>query len=79
MKKGALCLFLITIKAPQSLLTPSPEITPERREGSHHRGQRESPARVVDAIKGKTKIYRARTDVRWGWEISSMITSSEIG
>lgn len=56
-KKGALCLFLITIKAPQSLLTPKVLKSHQKDEKAVITvGQRESPARVDGVTKGKQKF-----------------------
>lgn len=79
MKKGALCLFLITIKAPQSLLTPKVLKSHQKDEKAVITGGSVSLRLGVMMYKRKTKIYRARMDVRWeSRELCSMIASSEL-
>lgn len=65
-KKGALCLFLITIKAPQSLLTPKVLKSHQKDEKAVITGGSVSLRPRSLMKQGKNKNVRGRMGVRWG-------------
>lgn len=82
-KKGALCLFLITIKAPQSLLTPKVLKSHQKDEKAVITGGSVSLRLGSLMQQGKNKNMQGRDGcemgVGWGRELCSMTTSSELG
>lgn len=66
MKKGALCLFLITIKAPQSLLTPKVLKSHQKDEKAVITGGSVSLRPRSLMKQGKNKNVQGRMGVRWG-------------
>lgn len=83
MKKGALCLFLITIKAPQSLLTPKVLKSHQKDEKAVITGGSVSLRLGSLMQQGKNKNVQGRDGcemgVGWGGKLCSMTTSSELG
>lgn len=65
-KKGALCLFLITIKAPQSLLTPKVLKSHQKDEKAVITGGSVSLRLGSLMQQGKNKNMQGRDGVRWG-------------
>lgn len=65
-KKGALCLFLITIKAPQSLLTPKVLKSHQKDEKAVITGGSVSLRPRSLMKQGINKNVQGRMGVRWG-------------
>lgn len=84
MKKGALCLFLITIKAPQSLLTPKVLKSHQKDEKAVITGGSVSLRLGSLMQQGKNKNVQGRDGGEMGVGggggiLCSMTTSSELG